>query len=144
VVICLDTSAFVKPCLLETGSQVVSDLVSGQSDPLPVWEIQEMELSNALRLKVFWDEISVTDADHQLRLFNSRKERGHYYFPEIDRAVLSSSFQTLSALTPRLGCRTLDILHVACALQLRPDLFVTFDLRQNSLAREAGLQTHLP
>lgn len=122
---------------------IVSDLVSSQGDPLPVWEIQEMELSNALRLKVFWGDISEGEADNQLSLFESRKERGQYYFPEIDRAALHGAFKKLCALTPRLGCRTLDVLHVACALQLRPDLFVTFDLRQNALAREAGLKTHL-
>ena len=53
-------------------------------------------------------------------------------------------FQKLSSLTPRFGCRTLDILHVACALQIKPDLFVTFDSRQQQLAEEAGLATSNP
>jgi hypothetical protein len=96
-VICLDTSALVKLYLLEEGSSVVQNLISSQSDPLPVWELQEMELTNALRLKVFWKEISETGADHQLALFGKRKEKGHYYFPDIDRAAL---FQPLSDCPP--------------------------------------------
>ena len=32
------------------------------------------------------------------------------------------------------------ILHVACATLLAPDVFVTFDSRQRTLARHAGLQ----
>ncbi len=130
--------------MLESGSEIVRDLVASQSDPLPIWEIQEMELTNALRLKVFWADISETDADHQIDLFQSRKAKGQLFFPDLDRMRLFDDFQKLSALTPRSGCRTLDILHVACALQLSPHLFVTFDTRQEALAIEAGLKTVNP
>jgi hypothetical protein len=42
--------------------------------------------------------------------------------------------------TPNLvGGSALDILHVACALILRADTFLTFDKRQAKLARAAGL-----
>jgi len=143
-VIYLDTSALVKLYLMEEGSGVVQNLISTQSDPLPVWELQEMELTNALRLKVFWKEISRIDADHQLMLFDQRKEKGHYYFPDIDRAALFSTFLRLSAHTMDLGCRTLDIMHVACACLLKPDLFVSFDSRQRQLAEKAGLRVYSP
>lgn len=140
----LDTSALVKLYLLEEGSSVVQNLISSQNDPLPVWELQEMELTNALRLKVFWKEINETDADHQLALFGKRKEKGHYYFPDIDRAALFSTTLRLSAHTPELGCRTLDIMHVACACLLMPNLFVSFDSRQRQLAVKAGLKVYSP
>ena len=42
---------------------------------------------------------------------------------------------------PALGVRTLDSLHVACALELRADKFWTFDDRQAKLAEAAGLDT---
>ena len=138
----LDTSALVKLYLLESDSHVVQELISAQHDPLPVWELQEMELTNALRLKVFWGEISLTDSNRQLELLEQRKEKGHYYFPDIDRAALFTTFKRLSDDTPELGCRTLDIMHVACAVQLGPDLFVSFDSRQRQLATKAGLTVH--
>lgn len=138
----LDTSALVKLYLLEEGSAVVQELVSSQHDPLPVWELQEMELSSALRLKVFWGEISQGDADRQLELFDQRKQKGHYYFPDLDRAAFLTTFLRLSAHTPELGCRTLDIMHVACAVLLAPDWFVSFDGRQRELAAKAGLAVH--
>ena len=138
----LDTSALVKLYLLETDSTGVQELISSQHDPLPVWELQEMELTNALRLKVFWGEISSMDADRQLELFEKRKEKGLYYFPDLDRAALLTTFQRLSAHTPELGCRTLDIMHVACAVLLSPGLFVSFDARQKQLAARAGLTVH--
>jgi len=43
----------------------------------------------------------------------------------------------LSGLTPRLGCRTMDILHVASAIQLRPTAFLTCDHRQRELPKMA-------
>jgi predicted nucleic acid-binding protein len=143
-VIYLDTSALVKLHILESGSETVKNLVAGQSDPLPIWEIQEMELTNALRLKVFWGDINEADANHQIDLFKSRKMKGHHFFPDLDRSSLFDDFQKLSTLTPHSGCRMLDILHVACALQLSPDLFVTFDSRQEALAIKAGLKTVNP
>jgi predicted nucleic acid-binding protein len=42
---------------------------------------------------------------------------------------------------PKLGVRTLDSLHVACALELNADRFWTFDERQAKLAKSEGLKT---
>jgi predicted nucleic acid-binding protein len=42
---------------------------------------------------------------------------------------------------PKLGMRTLDTLHVACALKLKADSFWTFDERQMKLAKAMGLKT---
>jgi predicted nucleic acid-binding protein len=39
-----------------------------------------------------------------------------------------------------MGTRSLDILHVASALVLGAEQFVTFDTRQGALARAAGLR----
>jgi predicted nucleic acid-binding protein len=41
---------------------------------------------------------------------------------------------------PKLGVRTLDSLHVACALELKAAVFWTFDDRQLKLARTVGLK----
>jgi predicted nucleic acid-binding protein len=140
----LDTSALIKLYLLEPGSGAVHQAVVGQDEPLPVWELQEMELANALRLKAFRKEIGVKDVEAQLALFARRKERGFYFFPDLDRGELFGVFMRLSAEnTAKLGCRTLDILHVACARLLDPRLFLTADSRQHELAGKAGLPSRL-
>jgi len=36
----------------------------------------------------------------------------------------------------------MDILHVACAMQISPELFVSFEQRQQNLARKARLNVH--
>lgn len=40
-----------------------------------------------------------------------------------------------------IGTRTLDTLHVACALELKAERFWTFDERQKKLAKAVGLKT---
>jgi len=42
---------------------------------------------------------------------------------------------------PKLAVRTLDSLHVACALELKAERFWTFDERQAKLAKAEGLKT---
>jgi predicted nucleic acid-binding protein len=59
----LDTSALLKLYIRETGSEAVHSLVVSQDLPLAIWEIQEAEFINALRLKVFWKEITTENAD---------------------------------------------------------------------------------
>jgi len=50
-------------------------------------------------------------------------------------------FRLLGREMPQLGRRTLDLLHVACALEIGASAFLTFDKRQASLAKRAGLAT---
>jgi predicted nucleic acid-binding protein len=42
---------------------------------------------------------------------------------------------------PKLGVRTLDSLHVACALELKAERFWTFDERQAKLMKAVGLKS---
>ena len=136
----LDTSALLKLYIREAGSEAVQAHIAAQDLPLPVWEIQEAELVNALRLKAWWKEITAAQAEGQIELFEERRSQGFYWFPEIERIRLMKTFRVLSAETPRMGCRTLDILHVACAVEIAASEFISFDHRQAALARHAGLK----
>jgi len=96
--------------------------VFAQDHPLPVWDILKAEMLNALQLKVFRKEISDKEAGHLTELFDVRLRRGQYYLPEIDRYALMTTFRELSRHTPETGCRTMDILHVACSRNLQVKL----------------------
>jgi hypothetical protein len=50
-----------------------------------------------------------------------------------------TSFLLSSYLTETSGYRALDILHVGSALEIRSRKFFSFDLRQQQLAKAAGL-----
>lgn len=135
----LDTSAFLKLYLIEEDSALIQSVVSGQDDPLPVWEFLEAEFTNALWLKVFWKDISVQQAEDQLRHFELRKRSGQYFHPEINSSDLMKAFRELTEHTRVIGCRTLDIMHVACARLLQVEHFVSCDDRQRTLASRADL-----
>ena len=136
----LDTSALLKLYIREHGSEFVQSRIASQDYPLPIWEIQKAELINALRLKVLWNEITLEQAETQIALYENRLKRGLYAFPEIDRNSLMKCVLRLGAETPRLGCRTMDIFHVACAVEIGASEFLSFDQRQNALATHAGLK----
>ena len=46
--------------------------------------------------------------------------------------------------TPTIGCRTLDVLHVAAAKLIGTTEFCTFDTRQFTLAGQIGLAAVTP
>ncbi len=52
-------------------------------------------------------------------------------------------FRQLSAETPCMGCRTMDIFHVACAVEIGASEFLTFDRRQSTLAAHANLKVSM-
>ncbi len=135
----LDTSAFIKLYIRESESETLQSFITAQDHPLPVWDMLEAEFCNALRLKIFWGDLTEAQAAGQIEHYERRKHAGQYYVPEVSRAALMTAFHALSRETARLGCRTMDILHVAFALQIEPQTFVTYDARQRALAEHAGL-----
>jgi hypothetical protein len=54
------------------------------------------------------------------------------------RAALQRAADLSRRHTPVLGCRSLDVLHVASALELQAKHFLTFDSRQQKLAQATG------
>ena len=61
-----------------------------------------------------------------------------------DAPVPENAFELCADLArrygPKLGTRTFDSLHVACALELKAERFWTFDERQAKLAKAVGLR----
>lgn len=134
----LDTSAFLKLYVAEEGSVTVQKALNQSDEPLPLSELLEMEFTNALQLKVFWGDLDSQQASAQMNHFDRRKKRGLYYYPEVHRSELMAQFREFSKATPDLGCRTMDILHLAYARLFEADCFVTFDQRQRTLAQQVG------
>lgn len=60
------------------------------------------------------------------------------------RAALNRAAELSRVHSPKLGTRSLDVLHVASALELQMRSFVTYDKRQKDLARAVGLKTLTP
>jgi predicted nucleic acid-binding protein len=54
--------------------------------------------------------------------------------------VISTADQLSGQHTTKEGCRGFDLLHIATALELGAGEFLSFDARQASLAKAAGLK----
>jgi predicted nucleic acid-binding protein len=139
----LDTSALIKLYIIEPGSVLINKIISENASPLPIWDLHIIEFHNALKLKVFRKELNDNEALHLGVLFNGRKKSGIYYSPELDRKEHTELCLKLTDISSGIGCRSLDIMHVAAASLFRVDQFITFDVKQAELGEKAGINTNL-
>lgn len=122
-------------------SSRVTSRMKRQELPLPVTWLHQLELRNALRLRVFRAEITPSQRDASLNLFLSDLAAGVLALASPAIPEVTMEAERLSAQhSERLGTRSLDILHVASAVVLGNAEFLTFDKRQALLARAAGLR----
>ena len=111
-----------------------------QELPLPMTWLHQLELRNALRLRVFRGEIDGGQRDASLNALLADLAGGVLSSVAPPLSSMMTEAERLSALhSDTLGTRSLDILHVAAALVLGRVEFLTFDRRQAKLASAAGL-----
>ena len=112
-----------------------------QALPLPFVWLHQLELRNALRLRVFRREITRPQRDAALNLLLADLAGGVLAAAAPAHVPMMTEAERLSALhSETLGTRSLDILHVASALVLGTTDFLTCDQRQAALAKAAGLK----
>ena len=135
-----DSAIIVKLYVRETTSVDAIALVSQQAAPYLLTHWQALEVRNAIRLKAFRGELSATEMTASLAALEQDIAAGRWQTPAYDRFVVEQKAEELSQQhSAALGCRTLDIIHVAAALVLETKTFITFDTRQKKLAVLAGL-----
>jgi predicted nucleic acid-binding protein len=99
------------------------------------------EVANAISRYVFRKAISTADARNVWLQFEQDRIRGIWTQAGMPDGAWEASIVLAQRFGPTLGVRTLDSLHVACALELSVDKFWTFDERQAKLAEATGLDT---
>ncbi len=109
--------------------------------PLMLTALGELELVNALQLRVFRKEVSPPQVRVAYGAFHTDLRDGVLSMKPWPATTYAQALRLGQRWTAKLGTRTLDILHVASALALEADTFNTFDDRQKNLARAAGLAT---
>lgn len=103
--------------------------------------LHEMEFRNAIRLQVFRGQLESASVAGILHKQALGLDQGIYFPAAPALAEVNRHAERLGALhTAAIGVRTLDILHVAQALVLDIKEFLTFDKRQATLAKAAGLR----
>lgn len=109
--------------------------------PMPWTWLHEVEFRNAIRLQVFRGQLAREEVGEVLHKQALGLDNGVYFPAAPAMAEVTREVERLGAShTAMIGTRTLDILHVAHALILGIRDFLTFDKRQASLARAAGLR----
>jgi predicted nucleic acid-binding protein len=99
------------------------------------------EFANALYQQVFRGRFSAVEAKRAWNSFQQDCARGIWIPVSLPERIWESSILLAELHGPTLGVRTLDSLHVACALELKAERFWTFDERQARLAEAVGLDT---
>lgn len=134
-------SSFIVPLYAE---EVHSSEVEKRMASRPlVWltPIQCIEVAHAFHFQAFRARISEAQALVIWQQF--QQDRKHRLWLDIDlpERTWDRCIELARGYGPSLGIRTLDSLHVACALELNAEKFWTFDERQARLAQAVGLDT---
>jgi len=110
-------------------------------EPLPFTPWHRLEVRNAIRLAVFHKLIDLPQSKSQLKQMDVdlRDETLLVPTPLDWVAVLREAEKLGAAHAEDFGCRSGDLFHVAAAIELGYDFFLTFDERQMKLAKSAGL-----
>jgi predicted nucleic acid-binding protein len=112
---------------------------------LPLTLHGRAELINSISLAIFRGDITSQEGESARSDLESDFAQGHLYLADLLwRKALDLAAELSELHTPRLGTRTLDVLHVASAVVLGCRTLVTYDERQAALANKVGLRTKQP
>lgn len=100
----------------------------------------ELEVINAVGLRVFRKEVSATQAQASLKDFEGDLRAGVFQLRPLLEQIFERARHLSRQTTPKLGTRTADLLHVATALELSAEYLYTFDQRQRKLAQTVRLK----
>jgi predicted nucleic acid-binding protein len=102
--------------------------------------LHRAEWAHALAQHVFRGVLPAADAPLFDRQLESDRVAGLWREAPLPDHALDLCVDLARRHGPKLGVRTLDSLHVACALEFKATRFWTFDDRQAKLARAVGLK----
>ena len=128
-----DSSALAKRYIEEPGSDKVEKICS-QATILGVSSICIPEVVSAL-CRLRWRS-TITEGQYENAKQALLKDLENALICNITPSVIRQSIHILE--TNRV--RTLDALHIGCALEWKAEVFVSSDVRQASAARRAGLK----
>src|SRR5262249_26525887 len=130
----VDPSALLKLYIHEPESAVMSRWRARSRGALPLTPHGRLEVINGIGLAAFRNSITTEGLTDALESFDEDCDEGRYAPVDVPwRATLRRAVEISRTDTRRIGCRSLDVLHVATALELGLRRFVTFDRRQMEL-----------
>jgi predicted nucleic acid-binding protein len=99
------------------------------------------EIANAIYRQAFLKQLTLSEVQDAWNDFEQDCNLGVWIGIKFPEHAWETSVALAQRFSASLGVRTLDSLHVACALELNAQKFWTFDDRQAKLAEAVGLDT---
>ena len=140
MIVYADSSFVVSLYVTDTRSADARSRVA-QAQSLIFTPLHRAEWFHALAKQQFRGNLSAEQALQIDARFASDQTSGLWRETELPELVFDICSDLARRHGAKLGVRTLDSLHVACALELKAERFWTFDDRQAKLARAEGLKT---
>ena len=137
----VDASALIKLYFHHPDSAAMSAWRARLRGALPVTHHGRLEIVNGLCQLAFRRDMTAPALHDALASVEEDFAAGRYIHADVLwRSALRRADDLSREYAPEIGCRSLDVLHVACALELGLPNFLTFDLRQRRLARSVGVK----
>jgi predicted nucleic acid-binding protein len=108
-----------------------------------VWftPLHSAECFHVIAREVFHRKVSQSEADAVFDSLRRDRAAGLWLQTPMPENAFDLCAELARTHGPKIGMKTLDTLHVACALELKAERFWTFDERQAKLAKAAGFRT---
>lgn len=137
----VDPSALSRLYIHQAGSREMTLWRAKVSGALSVTHHGRTETVNAICRAAFLGQLDEPGMIDALADLSADFAAGHLAQADILwRAALNRAAEFSKIHTPKLGTRSLEVLHVACAIELKSRYFLTFDNRQQQLAAAVGLK----
>jgi len=134
-------SSFIAPLYVIDVHSAEARRRMGSRPELCLTPLNRAEVANALYQQVFRARMSEVEVRLAWDNFEWDCTQGIWNPVDLPERTWQVCIELARRYGPTLGVRTLDSLHVACALELKARKFWTFDERQARLAQEVGLET---
>jgi predicted nucleic acid-binding protein len=134
-------SSFIVSYYLQDAHSPETDRRMNLFPSVLITPLNHCELAHAISKYVFRGKLSPPEAQQAWADFQQDCAQGVWIFSNLPESTWETSISLARKYGPTISLRTLDSLHVACALELKAKRFWTFDDRQARLAESVGLNT---
>lgn len=134
-------SSFLVSIYIEDVHSAEADRRMASEEPVYVTPLNRAEIAHAVHQAVFRGRLTLFEAQCAWENFVQDCSKRVWVQAELPTRTWETAIAMARQHGPTLDIRTLDSIHVTCALELKAARFWTFDDRQMRLAKAVGLDT---
>lgn len=136
-----DSSLLLKLYIREPETTAAWQVVNRLQEPLVFTPLHRLEMLNGIRRCAATQKVTRAQAVRAMLLLRTHVQSGRYTLPAVPwQAVFQRAHHLSRKHARKLLVRSLDLLHVALALEIGATEFLTFDDRQRQTASAEGLK----